>query len=56
MGQGKGISYFKRLAALDPVLKRGNTERVQLVVAGEYPLIIAYNQTPSENDLARRAG
>jgi iron(III) transport system substrate-binding protein len=44
-GKEKGISYFKRLAALDPVLKRGNTERVQLVVAGEYPLIIAYNQT-----------
>src|SRR5207249_6644026 len=32
-------------AALDPVLMRGNTERVQLVVAGEYPMIIAYNQT-----------
>jgi iron(III) transport system substrate-binding protein len=44
-GKEKGINYFKRLAALDPVLKRGNTERVQLVVAGEYPLIIAYNQT-----------
>ena len=44
-GREKGINYFKRLAALDPVLKRGNTERVQLVVAGEYPLIIAYNQT-----------
>ena len=36
-GKEKGVSYFKRLAALDPVLKRGNTERVQLVVAGEYP-------------------
>ena len=44
-GKEKSISYFKRLAALDPVLKRGNTERVQLVVAGEYPLLIAYNQT-----------
>jgi iron(III) transport system substrate-binding protein len=44
-GKEKAISYFKRLAAQDPVLKRGNTERVQLVVAGEYPLIIAYNQT-----------
>ena len=39
------FAYFKKLAALDPVLKRGNTERVQLAVAGEYPLIIAYNQT-----------
>ena len=44
-GREKALNYFKRLAALDPVLKRGNTERVQLTVAGEYPLIIAYNQT-----------
>jgi iron(III) transport system substrate-binding protein len=41
----KTIDYFKRRAALEPLLKRGNTERVQLAVAGEYPLIIAYNQT-----------
>lgn len=44
-GKEKAVSYFKRLAALDPVPKRGNTERVQMAVAGEYPLIIAYNQT-----------
>ena len=44
-GREKAIGYFRRLAALDPVLKRGNTERVQLAVAGEYPLIVAYNQT-----------
>lgn len=44
-GREKAVSYFRRLAALDPVLKRGNTERVQLAVAGEYPLIVAYNQT-----------
>jgi iron(III) transport system substrate-binding protein len=44
-GKEKALNWFKRLASLDPVLKRGNTERVQLVVAGEYPLIIAYNQT-----------
>ena len=44
-GKEKAIGYFKRLAALEPVLKRGNTERVQLTLAGEYPLIIAYNQT-----------
>ncbi|MSP37920.1 MAG: extracellular solute-binding protein [Deltaproteobacteria bacterium] len=43
-GKDKAVSYFKRLATLDPVLKRGNTERVQLTVAGEYPLILAYNQ------------
>ncbi|MGH7769202.1 MAG: ABC transporter substrate-binding protein [Candidatus Binatia bacterium] len=44
-GKEKAVAYFKRLAAQDPVPKRGNTERVQLAVAGEYPLIIAYNQT-----------
>ena len=44
-GKEKAVSYFKRLAALDPVPKRGNSERVQMAVAGEYPLIIAYNQT-----------
>jgi iron(III) transport system substrate-binding protein len=44
-GREKAVAYFKRLAALEPVLKRGNTERVQLTLAGEYPLIIAYNQT-----------
>jgi len=44
-GKEKAVAYFKRLAALDPVPKRGNTQRVQLTIAGEYPLIIAYNQT-----------
>lgn len=44
-GKEKALAYFKKLAALEPVLKRGNTERVQLTLAGEYPLIIAYNQT-----------
>ena len=44
-GKEKTINYFKKLASLDPVLKRGNTERVQLAVAGEYSLIIAYNQS-----------
>lgn len=44
-GKEKTLAYFKKLAALEPVLKRGNTERVQLTVAGEYPLIVAYNQT-----------
>ena len=44
-GREKAVAYFKRLAALDAIPKRGNTERVQLAVAGEYPLILAYNQT-----------
>lgn len=44
-GEEKAISYFKKLAAQDPVPMRGNTNRVQLVMAGEFPLIIAYAPT-----------
>jgi iron(III) transport system substrate-binding protein len=44
-GREKAIAYFKRIAAIDPSLKRGNTERVALAVAGEYPLTVSYNQT-----------
>jgi iron(III) transport system substrate-binding protein len=44
-GKEKTMSYFKKLAAQEPVLIRGNTHRVQLVMAGEYPLIIAYAPT-----------
>lgn len=41
-GREKAISYFKKLAAQEPVLMRGNTNRIQLVTAGEYPLLISY--------------
>lgn len=44
-GEEKAVSYFKKLAAQEPVAMRGNTNRVQLVMAGEYPLIIAYAPT-----------
>lgn len=44
-GKEKAVSYFKKLAAQDPVVMRGNTNRVQLTVAGEYSLIIAYAPT-----------
>jgi iron(III) transport system substrate-binding protein len=44
-GREKAVSYFRRLATQEPVIKRGNTERVQLAAAGEYSLIVAYNQT-----------
>jgi iron(III) transport system substrate-binding protein len=44
-GKEKAVDYFKKLAAQDPVLMRGNTNRVQLTVAGEYSLIIAYAPT-----------
>ena len=44
-GREKAIAYFRRIAAIDPAMKRGNTERVALAAAGEYPLTISYNQT-----------
>lgn len=44
-GKEKVIDYFKKLAAQEPVVMRGNTNRVQLTMAGEYPLIIAYAPT-----------
>jgi len=44
-GREKAIDYMKKLAAQDPVLSRGNTERVTMTGAGEYPLVIAYAHT-----------
>ncbi len=44
-GKEKAVDYFKKLAAQEPVVMRGNTNRVQLAMAGEYPLVIAYAPT-----------
>ncbi len=44
-GKEKAVAYFKQLAAQEPVVMRGNTNRVQLAMEGEYPLIIAYAPT-----------
>ena len=44
-GREKAIDYMKKLAAQDPVLMRGNTERVAFTGAGQYPLILAYAHT-----------
>jgi iron(III) transport system substrate-binding protein len=44
-GKDKAVSYLKSLAAMDPILKRGSTARATLLVAGEYPLVVAFNQT-----------
>lgn len=41
-GPQRALDYLKKLASQDPVPMRGNTHRVQLVAAGEYPLLIAY--------------
>lgn len=42
LGREKAIDYMKKLAAQDPTLSRGNTERSALASAGQYPLIVAY--------------
>ena len=44
-GKERAVDYFRKLAAQEPVVMRGNTNRVQLAMAGEYPLIIAYAPT-----------
>ncbi|MGE5219100.1 MAG: ABC transporter substrate-binding protein [Chloroflexota bacterium] len=44
-GKEKAVDYFKKLAAQKPSVMRGNTNRVQMAMAGEYPLIIAYAPT-----------
>ena len=44
-GKEKALAYFKKLAAQQPVVQRGNTNRVQLTMAGEYYLIVAYAPT-----------
>ncbi len=44
-GREKAVSYFRKLAAQEPVPMRGNTNRVQLTIAGEFHLIIAYAAT-----------
>ncbi len=40
-GKEKAEAFLRKLAAQDPVPRRGNSLRVQLVVAGEYPVLIA---------------
>lgn len=44
-GEEKAVAYFKKIATQDPLLKRGNSLRAQLVAAGESPLGIAYAGT-----------
>src|SRR5215469_10696855 len=44
-GKEKAVAFFKKLAAQEPIVTIGNTNRVQLAMAGEYPLIIAYAPT-----------
>lgn len=41
-GREKGLAFFRRLTQQDQVFQRGNTARSQLVLAGEFPLMIGY--------------
>jgi iron(III) transport system substrate-binding protein len=44
-GATAATEYLKRLAAQDPVVGRGNSQRTQLLAVGEFPLAIAYTHT-----------
>ena len=52
-GKEKATGFLKKLAAQNPTPRRGNSLRVQLVIAGEYPLLITM---ASPVELARRDG
>jgi iron(III) transport system substrate-binding protein len=44
-GQSTAVDYLKKIAAQDPMIGRGHTQRTQLLAAGEFPLAIAYTHT-----------
>jgi iron(III) transport system substrate-binding protein len=41
-GKEKAVDYFRKLAQQQPVVTGGTTTRVQLAIAGEFPLIFGY--------------
>ena len=44
-GEKAAVDYLKALAAQNPVIGRGATQRTQLLAAGEFPLAISYTHT-----------
>jgi iron(III) transport system substrate-binding protein len=44
-GGSAATDYMKKLAAQEPVVGRGNSQRTQLLAVGEFPLAIAYTHT-----------
>lgn len=40
-GRDKAVAYLRKLAANQPLVARGGSARVQQVVSGEYPLLLA---------------
>ena len=44
MGEDKGLAYFRRLAAMKPMIRSGHILAAQLVASGEIPMLVtAYN-------------
>jgi len=41
----KAVSYFRQLRGQDPIVKSGNSLRIQLLAAGEFPLAIGLAHT-----------
>lgn len=41
-GRKKGLAYFRKLADQEQVFQRGARGRIQLVIAGEFPVTIGY--------------
>jgi iron(III) transport system substrate-binding protein len=44
-GRNAAVEYLKKVAAQEPMIGRGHTQRTQLLAAGEFPLAIAYTHT-----------
>lgn len=44
-GRSAAVEYLRNLAAQTPKIGRGNSQRTQLLSAGEFPLAIAYTHT-----------
>ena len=44
-GEKAAVNYLKSLAAQNPVIGRGATQRTQLLAVGEFPLAISYTHT-----------
>ena len=44
-GRNAAVEYLKKVAAQEPMIGRGNSQRTQLLAAGEFPLAIAYTHT-----------
>jgi iron(III) transport system substrate-binding protein len=44
-GKNAAVDYLKKVAAQEPMIGRGHTQRTQLLAAGEFPLAIAYTHT-----------